>query len=292
MHLILVSGVSGSGKSVAIRALEDFGFHCVDNLLVSFLPLVISHYVRLGFERIAISVDARGGKSIREFPKVLSEIKKIPNLTCSSMFLDARTTTLLRRYSETRRNHPLAHPSRDLRTCITLEREMLQPISDVSYRMDTTELSPRLLRLWIKEWIALRDPQYIHIILESFGYKHGVPRTADFVFDARCLPNPYYEPRLKTQTGRDEEVIAFFEHNETSKDMLIHIQSFISHWFPYFEQEGRNYLTIAIGCTGGQHRSVFLVEKLANFFRQQDKPVLTFHRQLPIEELSTDPEFP
>jgi UPF0042 nucleotide-binding protein len=280
MHLVLISGVSGSGKSVAIRTLEDCGFHCVDNLLVSFIPQAVSDYQRLGFKKIAISVDVRSGASIQNVPTLVTQLKAMESIKLAVLFLDARTTTLLRRYSETRRIHPLSDPSRSLQDCILLERDMLQNITDLSYCLDTTELSARTLQLWIREWVAHHQHNRTQLVLESFGYKYGVPRTSDFVFDLRCLPNPYYHEHLRHATGQDKIIEDYFRQEPLVLDMKNDLIRMITKWFLMFEQHGRAYVTIALGCTGGQHRSVFMVEELSKYFSGVSYPVLTLHRQL------------
>lgn len=287
--LVLVTGVSGGGKSIAMHALEDAGYFCVDNLppelLLDFLK-VESHR---GERRVAIGVDVRSKGSL---PHLLPLIKQLRSQgqTLRCIFLDASTDTLMRRFSETRRPHPLRDVSGDekergalnnqraLVDAIEIERELLAPIKVESTVIDTSQLRAAQLRAWVRDLVSVRGDS-LTLIFESFAFKHGVPSDADFVFDVRVLPNPYYVQELRAQTGKDEPVAAFLRAQPEVQLMLGQIGAFISQWLPSFGADQRSYLTVAIGCTGGQHRSVFLVETLAQQFAHHGK-VLKRHREL------------
>lgn len=281
MQLILISGLSGAGKSVALKVLEDSGYYCVDNLPTDFIAQLLPLYEQ--YQRIAISIDARSAPMLSALPMVLAHVKKQSDLDLRLFFLDARDSVLIRRYSETRRRHPLCKAGLTLPEAITMERELLADLLPISHRIDTSDLNSRQLTRWIQDLIqAERAP--LTLVLESFGFKHGVPLEADFVFDVRCLPNPYYDLQLRHLTGKDDAVAAFLAREPLVQTMFDDIFQFISRWLPQFDRDNRTYLTIAIGCTGGQHRSVYLVERLRAAMR--GVLVLHRHRQLPPPELS------
>jgi UPF0042 nucleotide-binding protein len=277
MQLIVISGLSGSGKSIALNVLEDSAYYCVDNLPAKLLNGLVQFLAQEGYERIAVSIDVRSGATLSELPGYLSQIKE-RGIDVHLIFLDAKTETLVKRFSETRRRHPLADRDRTLPECIEHERELLGDIGDLGHRIDTSELHPGVLRSWIKDVLHTGDPG-LRLLFQSFGFKHGIPLDADMVFDVRCLPNPHYDPDLRPLTGKDAPVIAFLESNANAREMLADIRDYIEKWLPCFVRDNRAYLTVAIGCTGGRHRSVFFAESLAAHFRGS-RNVLVRHREL------------
>jgi len=277
MQLFLISGLSGSGKSVALKALEDSSYYCVDNLPADLLISLVEHLKLAGYNNIAVSIDVRSANSVQLLPKLLEQIKQ-QGTDVHVLFMNAHSDTLVKRFSETRRMHPLNDGIRTLPECVQYERELLAEINDIGHHIDTTELNANALRLWIQQFIEL-DRARLTLLFESFGFKHGLPLDADLVFDVRCLPNPHYNPELKPLTGRDEAVIQFLENTPSVLDMFNDIRHFVERWLPSFVADNRSYLTVAIGCTGGQHRSVYLTEKLARHFEQQQQ-VLVRHRGL------------
>jgi len=277
MQVVLVSGLSGSGKSVAIAVLEDAGYYCIDNLPTALLGSVVEHLRASGRDQIAIAVDARSGQDFSQFPMIVQNLKD-EGLDVRVIFLEAKTLTLVKRFSETRRRHPLSSDEISLPEAIEQERSLLASIAPLAQRIDTSDLSASALRLWIKE-LVLQDRSRITLMFESFGYKHGIPLDADMVFDVRCLPNPHYVPELKPLTGCDQPVKDFLEASADAMAMLSEIRSFVENWLPCFIRDHRAYLTVAIGCTGGQHRSVYFAEALATAFREREQ-VLVRHREL------------
>ena len=277
MRLVLVSGLSGSGKSIAIAVLEDAGYYCIDNLPLSLLVAVVDHLAAQGMERVAIAVDARSGGDMDLFPEILESLRA-RNLDVRVIFLEAKNLTLVKRFSETRRRHPLSGESVSLAEAIETERELLAHIAPLAHRIDTSDLSPNALRLWIKE-LVLKDRARITLLFESFGFKHGIPLDADLVFDVRCLPNPHYIAELRPLTGCDRAVCEYIEGSPDAMAMLAEIRGFVENWLPCFIRDHRAYLTVAIGCTGGRHRSVYFVEQLAAAFRAREQ-VLVRHREL------------
>ncbi len=277
MQLILVSGLSGSGKSIASAVLEDEGYYCIDNLPLSLVEAVVLHLSRAGQQKIGIAVDARGGEDFAVFPALLERLKAA-GFDVRVIFLEAKTPTLVKRFSETRRKHPLTSGSVSLPEAIDLEREKLVDVMRHAHRIDTSDLAPSALCQWVKDLVA-QDRSRITLLFQSFGYKHGIPLDADMVFDVRCLPNPHYVPELRPLTGRDEAVRAYIEASPESLKMLTDIRGFVESWLPCFIRDNRAYLTVAVGCTGGQHRSVYFVESLARFFRGAEQ-VLVRHREL------------
>jgi len=290
LDVVLLTGISGSGKSVAINALEDAGYFCVDNLPPELLRGLVT--LELGRpeaqrRRVAVAVDVRSAHSLPSLMPILAEVKA-EGVRVKSIFLDASTDALVRRFSETRRPHPLlqaqvarpfvgippmpdqmdeqlAHQDQALIDTINLERELLEPLREVSAVIDTSLLRPAQLRLWIRN-VVQAQPSRLTLVFESFAYKQGVPMDADFVFDVRMLPNPYYLKELRPLTGRDQAVIHYPREQPEAAEMILQIEAFLMRWLPTLEGDQRSYVTVAIGCTGGQHRSVYCVEQLAQRF--------------------------
>lgn len=277
MQVILITGLSGSGKSVVLNFLEDNGYYCVDNLPAEMLAQLIELLQEEGQSQVAVSIDARSGETLNDLPQHLNALKHA-GVDLRTMYLEAKTETLVKRYSESRRRHPLSDGQRTLSECIALERELLGKIAEMGHHIDTSDLSPSALSTWVKDFLGL-DRSRITLLFESFGFKHGLPLGADYVFDVRCLPNPFYDPNLRHQTGKDKAVIDFIEAQDLAIGMLADIRYFIEKWLPCFISDNRAYLTVAIGCTGGQHRSVYFVERLAERFRSEYQ-VLVRHRNL------------
>lgn len=285
MQLFLISGLSGSGKSIALKVLEDSGFYCVDNLPADMLAALVEHLQHAGYSNIAVSIDVRSANSVQRLPPLLQQIRQ-QGVDVHVLFLDAQNDTLVKRFSETRRLHPLSDAAllksdkqaRTLPECVSYERELLAEISDIGHHIDTTELNANALRSWIKQFIEM-DRARLTLLFQSFGYKHGIPLDSDLVFDVRCLPNPHYAPELRPLTGRDAPVIEFLDKAADAQQMFGDIRDFVERWLPSFVADNRSYLTVAIGCTGGQHRSVYLAEKLALHFGHRQQ-VLVRHREL------------
>jgi len=280
MHLIIISGLSGSGKSIALNLLEDADYFCVDNLPSQLLPPLIDQLKQEGYDKVAVAIDIRGGNSIAMLPQQLSELRANPELKFQFLFLDAKFETLRKRYSETRRRHPLANQHRTITEAIIEERLRLARLADLGHHIDTSDLKPHALRDWIRQYIAGQASQELTLLFESFGFKNGVPLDAELVFDVRCLPNPFYETALRPLTGRDLPVIEFLEAEPEVVRMRSDIARFVSDWLPSYIRDGRSHLTIGIGCTGGQHRSVYLTEWLAKQTWKVPR-VLVRHRELP-----------
>ena len=278
MNLILISGLSGSGKSVALNLLEDAGYYCVDNLPVVMLTVLVRMLKDENINKIAVAIDARSGDGIELLPEKLALLAK-EEIRHNFLFLHANQEVLLKRYSESRRRHPLAANGQTLEEAIAAERALLEPIASLGHRIDTSNLKANALREWVRQFIEIEPGQGLTLMFESFGFKHGIPLDADFVFDVRCLPNPHYDPALRTKTGKDQPVIDFLEAEIAVCRMRDDICRFIDTWLPSFVADNRNYLTVAIGCTGGQHRSVYMAEWLAKQFARQAH-VLVRHRTL------------
>ncbi|MBI1282916.1 MAG: RNase adapter RapZ [Thiobacillus sp.] len=277
MQIVLVSGLSGSGKSIAVAVLEDAGYYCVDNLPLAMLQPLVDYLTREGHTRIAIAIDARSSASFAQLPQIAETLRR-QGADLRVIFLEAKTLTLVQRFSETRRRHPLSSDTVSLQEAIQVEREMLADIAPLAHRIDTSDLSASALRLWIKDLIG-QDRSRITLLFESFGFKHGIPLDADLVFDVRCLPNPHYVADLRPLTGRDQPVKDYIEASPNAMALLADIRGFVENWLPCFINDHRAYLTVAIGCTGGQHRSVYFAETLAAAFRQREQ-VLVRHREL------------
>ena len=285
MKLLIVSGTSGAGKSVALNALEDIGGYCIDNLPMALLPAFAEEMLNAQYhhyEMVAVGIDARNlNNDFATFPELLKKLKQT-GLPCEVIFLDATDDILIKRFSETRRRHPLTDDEVPLEEAILQERMMLKPIiNKADIRLDSSRTNIHQLRELIQKSIGERGGENMSVLFQSFGFKHGVPLEADFIFDVRCLPNPHWEPRLRPLTGRDTEVAHFLENHFEVNRMFEQVSDFLEQWLPQFAADNRNYMTVAIGCTGGQHRSVFFVERLSQHFKQQGLNVLTRHRDLP-----------
>jgi UPF0042 nucleotide-binding protein len=284
MKLLIVSALSGSGKSIALDTLEDCGYYCIDNLPVTLLEDFINHVMLMDkktYAKTAIGIDARNqNKSLAGFSENLQMIRS-KGIDCEVIFLQAEESTLLKRYSETRRRHPLTDCNIPLKEALKIERDMLTPIArHANVVIDTSRTHYHQLRELIREQIGERDFKHISLQFQSFGFKHGVPLDADFVFDARSLPNPYWIPELRGLTGKDQPVIDFLNQEALVLELFQDISHFLERWIPRFEAEGRSYLTVAVGCTGGQHRSVYLVDALTRHFNNPQLNVIVRHREL------------
>ena len=284
MKLIIVSGLSGSGKTVALNTLEDLDYYCVDNLPIGLLP----HFVKeLGsrnvqpYEKIAVGIDARSEPSdLQRFKETIVFIRE-QKVDVEVIYLQAELKTLLKRFSDTRRKHPLTKKGMPLAEAIELERVLLNDIStEADLIVDTTLTNVHQLSDTIQNHVIKRNVGNLSILFQSFGFKHGTPTDSDFVFDVRCLPNPHWEPELRPFTGLDPEVIAFLSAQDEVKEMLHYITEFMDTWIPKFELQNRYYLTISIGCTGGQHRSVYIAQQLNNVFQDNKRNVSIRHREL------------
>ncbi|MBI1892428.1 MAG: RNase adapter RapZ [Burkholderiales bacterium] len=286
MRIVLITGISGSGKSVGLNALEDAGYFCVDNLPPTLLRALVDTRLQEGAQSLAVAVDARSADSLADLPADIKRLKDAGH-DVKVLFLTAKTDSLIARFSETRRSHPLSHRVRSdenpddrptLLECIVKEREMLAPIEGIGHVIDTSGLSANKLRTWIKELVeSERAP--LTLLFESFAFKYGVPLDADLVFDVRVLPNPFYDLALRPYTGKDAPVIEFLKAQAHVGELLSDIRSFVEKWLPAFKNDNRSYLTVAVGCTGGQHRSVYMAEQLAKYFQSTER-VLLRHREL------------
>ncbi|MEK7716418.1 MAG: RNase adapter RapZ, partial [Pseudomonadota bacterium] len=269
MSFFIVSGLSGSGKTIALQALEDIGFYCIDNLPAVLLP----HFSGLladmrsnAIMNVAIGLDVRNRAFLADLPKSLDELRAL-GIHYRIIFLEAEDSILVKRFKETRRKHPMLDHQTPLVEAIDVEKKLLEPLSfEASLRIDTTRTTPHELRMQVRNFARGEDTAGLTLLFESFGYKHGTPLDADFVFDVRCLPNPYWQTDLRQYNGLDEPVVHFLEQYDEVKAMFEELCGFLEKWLPRFEREDRTYLTIAIGCTGGQHRSVYLVRRLAEYF--------------------------
>jgi RNase adapter protein RapZ len=277
MDVILIGGVSGSGKSVALGALEDSGYYAVANLPLSLVAETASFLRRAGQDRIAVTFDLKTGAGLDGVDEAMAALRAA-GWSVRFLVLDARTDTLVKRFSETRRRHPFSSEALTLTEAIEFERALLADVRELAFVFDTSDLSAAALRNWIKDFAAV-DASRLTLQFESFGFKHGVPLDADLVFDVRCLPNPHYEPALSPLTGRDAPVVEFLERLPEVERMYGDIYHFVAGWLPDYARDNRNYLTVAIGCTGGRHRSVYLVERLARAFEPRYQ-VLKRHREM------------
>ena len=282
MHILIISGLSGSGKSIALNLLEDAAYYCVDNLPPQLLQPLVDQLGQQGYRKIAVAIDIRGGGGIETLPQQLDTLRAQKH-DVQFLFLDSKTETLRKRYSETRRRHPLASDERTLSEAIAEERVRLARVAELGHHIDTSDLKPNALREWIRQFITANggdhEPQTLTLSFESFGFKHGLPLDAELVFDVRCLPNPHYEPDLRPLTGRDQPVIDFLEAEPDVLKMRDDIARFVETWLPAYIRDNRSYLTVGIGCTGGQHRSVYIAEWLAQHFADRAR-VLVRHREL------------
>lgn len=284
MRLIVVSGLSGSGKTIALQAMEDTGIYCIDNLPFKLLPSLAAHLnnvPRRQYKDAAVGIDARNlAEDFEDFAAVLQQVRAL-GIACQTVFLTADDHTLLKRFSETRRKHPLSGAEVPLNEAIEAERRLLSPVAaEADWHLDTSHTSVHQLRTLVRERLGRGEAQTLSLLFLSFGYKHGLPPDADYVFDVRCLPNPYWEPHLRPLTGIDGQVRAFLEQQPAVGRMFENVRDFLEVWVPGFEAENRSYMTVAVGCTGGYHRSVYLVERLASHFRKARGNVLTRHREL------------
>jgi len=284
MKLIVISGRSGSGKSTCLHVLEDIGYYCVDNIPASMLGTLterISKDLDPEFQQVAVSIDARNvSKDLEQFPAIFEQLEN-SEIERQIIFLDANDNTLLKRFSETRRKHPLTSKDIGLMEAIKKERELLAPIIMLAnLTIDTSSLSLHKLRDTVKNRFYDCDTAGMAVQFQSFGYKHGVPADADIVFDVRCLPNPYWVIQLRGLTGLQQEVIEYLDGQEEVQEMLGDISSFLKKWLPKFDANNRSYITIAIGCTGGQHRSVYLCEKLKSHFENKTMSVQVRHKEI------------
>ncbi len=279
MQLIIVTGMSGSGKSVVLRLLEDIGFYCVDNLPATLIPQLIDK-LNPSQTSIAISIDTRS-EGLETLPNHLDDMRQ-RSIAVQMIFLESNQETLVKRFSETRRRHPLSKGNMTLAESIQNERNLLAPLASLGHHIDTSDLSPNTLRQWVRDLVT-HDHHGMTLLFTSFGFKHGVPLDADFVFDVRCLPNPHWDAKLRPLSGKDLAVQEFLSKETLVEQMYQDIQQFVNRWLPHFVKENRHYLTVAVGCTGGQHRSVYLVEKLAAQFQSDQQQVLIRHRELEIK---------
>ena len=284
MRLVIISGVSGSGKSVALHVLEDLGFYCIDNIPVPLLKPFIDEIVWRkdpAFESVGIGLDARSRPTdLAEVPTLVQNLRD-GGLAVEIIFLQTDNKVLLSRFSETRRKHPLSDEHTSLEEAIAKERALLSPIiNSAELVIDTTRMSVYALREQIRERVAPRAPGTLSIMIESFGYKNGLPANADFVFDVRCLPNPYWEPQLRPLSGKDAPVRAFLDSAPTVQRMVDDIVAFLEEWIPRYQDFQRSYLTVAIGCTGGMHRSVYVAEAVAKRLAGQHKSIRTHHSEV------------
>jgi RNase adapter protein RapZ len=286
MRIVLITGISGSGKSVGLNALEDAGYFCVDNLPPPLLRALVATRSDEGADMLAIAIDARSADSLAALPADIRQLKSEGH-DVKVIFLTAKTESLIPRFSETRRSHPLSHRLRadqapsdrpTLVECIKREREMLVDIEGLGHVIDTSGLPANTLRAWIKELVGTPQTR-LTLLFESFAFKFGVPLDADLVFDVRVLPNPYYDMALRPLTGRDAPVAEFLDTQPHAAELLSDIRGFVEKWLPSFKNDNRSYLTVAIGCTGGQHRSVYMVERLAQYFGASERVILR-HREL------------
>lgn len=284
MKLVIISGLSGSGKSVALHTLEDEGFYCVDNLPLGLLPgftqQITNNQIQI-YNEIAVGIDARSGvNDLRRFREIIKEVKQ-NDIEVEVIFFQTDINTLIKRFSDTRRRHPLAKKGIPLTEAIDIERNLLAPISlDADLCLDTTHTNIHQLRSLLKERVLLRTENQLSILFQSFGFKHSVPTDSDFVFDVRCLPNPHWDPKLRPLTGQDPEVIEFLHNRSEVIDMLNHIRNFMEFLIPQFAEQNRYYLTISIGCTGGQHRSVYIAEQLCKYFQDKYSNISLRHREM------------
>lgn len=278
MKIVLISGLSGSGKSVALRQMEDSGYFCVDNLPLEMLPALVSYHIERADEtELAVSVDVRSGIDIAQVREQIAYLRGLGHRV-EVLFVEAEEGVLVRRFSETRRGHPLSNQDMTLLESLKKEREWLFPLKEIAYCIDTSQMNAQQLRQAVRQWLKVERTGLL-VILESFGFKYGVPANADFMFDMRSLPNPYYDLELRAFTGTDRPVRDYLDGQPLVQEMVDDIERFVTHWLPRLEDESRSYVTVAIGCTGGQHRSVYVVEELAGRLQGRYE-LLIRHRQM------------
>ena len=287
MELIIITGLSGSGKSIVLRALEDGGYYCIDNLPATLLPQISQHLGNTNHNKVAISIDSRSA-ALEALPHAIETLKSSGNQV-QVLFLESTIETLVKRFSETRRKHPLSDENTTLAESIARERDLLAGLSELGHHIDTSNLSANSLRNYVRELITQANNDLentsaktsgLVLLFTSFGFKNGIPLDADFVFDVRSLPNPHYDAILRPLTGKDIAVQTFLQNEPAAIEMLADIKHYVQKWLPSFEMDNRSYLTVAIGCTGGQHRSVYFVEQLSAYFKQQKQKVIARHREL------------
>lgn len=282
MQLIVVTGLSGSGKSIALKQLEDSGFYCIDNLPGTFLEEIVIHLKKIGRHRIAVSLDSRSDLAMDDLQACLADLAE-KGVDIRVLCLTASNDSLIQRYSESRRQHPLSQkPDAEPETlveAIEKERELLAPFLPYSHLIDTTGLLPNTLRYWVRKFADAKEDSLI-LTFESFGFKRGLPLASDLVFDVRCLPNPYWEENLRAFTGRDKPIIDYLEKFSEVQSMVDDIDNFVTKWLPKYRAQNRHYLTVSIGCTGGQHRSVYIAETLARRFKERYEGIVLRHRTL------------
>ncbi|HEB81859.1 MAG TPA: RNase adapter RapZ [Gammaproteobacteria bacterium] len=284
MKLIIISGLSGSGKSIALHTLEDEDYYCVDNLPIGLLPQfvdqILSRPLQL-YGNVAVGIDARShSEDLREFNELMQELKQ-KDIEVEIIYIQAEMETLIKRFSDTRRKHPLTKKGLPLSEAIEIERTLLKDVATAAdLYIDSTYTNIHELRSYIKERVVRREHDRLSLLFQSFGFKNGAPADSDFVFDVRCLPNPHWEPSLRPLTGQDPEVIAFLQEQDDVQRMLDHIRNYLDFVIPKFKQQNRYYLTVSIGCTGGQHRSVYIAESLHDELRETHQHVSIRHREL------------
>jgi len=284
MDMVIISGLSGSGKSVALHALEDMDFYCIDNLPVGLLSAFAHEFLDQNLAsngKVAAGIDARNrSDQLNRFPEIIADLRE-HGIDSKILFLQADDATLLKRFSETRRKHPLTNSTTPLADAIERERRLLGPIAaNADLFIDTSRTNVHQLRELVMESIGKTHNKGFSLLLRSFGYKHGIPADADFVFDARCLPNPHWQPDLRSMSGLDKEVAQYLEQQPVVAEYREQIEKFLTRWIPQFKADNRSYLSVAIGCTGGQHRSVYLVDRLAARLGDKLGDVVTRHREL------------
>ncbi len=287
MKLIVISGRSGSGKSLALNTMEDMGFYCIDNLPAELLPEVLSK-ISHDYEQVAVGIDARSfGTDLSIFPKIRATLEK-SGWNIDVIFFDADEITLLKRFSETRRRHPLTHDDLSLQQALDKERQLLEHVAmSADLIIDTSFLTPNQMKEQLKSRLNQDNATGLGLLFQSFGFKHGIPTDANYVFDARCLPNPYWDETLRKFSGLDRPVKDFLAEQPRVMEFFWQVKTFLHTWLPRFEKENRSYMTIAVGCTGGQHRSVYLSEQLATHFAESFKTVQIHHRELDISQTIT-----
>lgn len=279
MQLILISGLAGAGKSTALKILEDSGYYCVDNLPPPMLlQLIQIHLFSSDVKKIAVGVDTRSYSLLRQLPNAIHDLSKL-GIDIKVIYLDARVDVLIKRFSETRRKHPLSDGEKTISDCIKEEQEILSSISNIAYKVDTSDLSANSLRGIIKQFVNA-DYSQLNVVIQSFGFKYGLPIDSDFIFDVRCLPNPHYDVAIRSFNGTEEPIIEYLDGQEKVQEMIEDIYLFIKKWLGEFSLDNRNYVTIAIGCTGGKHRSVYITERLAKLIRVLNYKVMIRHRQI------------